>query len=113
MSYGYNKTPNGFDNICEEKNGKTKWYVIHAEENAILKLSSSFLSCKGASIYITHFPCEKCCKLIYQSNIKKIIYLHRSTKNDKEMFFLKKLKIKIKKLNPGGEIGIRTGLKIQ
>ncbi len=86
---------------------------MHAEENAILKLSSSSLSCKGASIYITHFPCPKCCKLIYQSKIKKVIYIHEYMKNDKGMNFLKKLKIKIEKLNPGGENGIRSGLKIQ
>lgn len=87
--------------------------MIHAEENAILKLSSSSLSCKGASIYVTHFPCQECCKLIYQSTIRRVIYLHEYTKNDQGMVFLKKLKIKIEKLNPGGEIGIRAGLKIQ
>ncbi|WP_394798181.1 deaminase [Blattabacterium cuenoti] len=96
MSNGYNRTPNGFDNLCEDYNGNTKWYVLHAEANAILKMSSSFLSCKGASIYITHFPCKECCKLIYLSNLKRVIYLYE--KNDEEFYFLKKLKIEIKKL---------------
>ncbi|WP_317168493.1 deaminase [Blattabacterium cuenoti] len=96
MSCGYNCTPNGFDNICEDHNGDTKWYVIHAEANAILKMSSSSLSCEGGSIYITHFPCKECCKLIYLSDIKRVIYLYE--KNDEGLTFLKKLKIKIKKL---------------
>ncbi|WP_317168681.1 deoxycytidylate deaminase [Blattabacterium cuenoti] len=98
MSYGYNKTPSGFDNKCEEKNGDTKWYVLHAEANAILKLSYSSLSCEGSTIYVTHFPCQECCKLIYQSRIRKVIYLHNYTKKDKRMIFLNRLKIKIKKL---------------
>ncbi|WP_317167157.1 deaminase [Blattabacterium cuenoti] len=96
MSNGYNQTPNGFDNICEEKNGSTKWYVIHAEANAILKISSSYFSCEKASIYITHSPCKECSKLIYLSKIKRVIYLYK--KNDNGLSFLKKLKIKIKKL---------------
>ncbi|WP_238784240.1 deaminase [Blattabacterium cuenoti] len=116
LSYGYNKTPNGFNEVCEEKNGETKWYVIHAEENAILKLSLSPLSCKGSSIYITHFPCQRCCKLIYQSGIRRVVYLQESMKIEKELIFFKKLRIKIEKLNiinPDGEIGIRAGFKIQ
>ncbi|AFJ90583.1 deaminase [Blattabacterium sp. (Blaberus giganteus)] len=96
ISYGYNRTPNGFDDICEDHNGNTKWYVLHAEANAILKMSYSSSSCKGASIYITHFPCKECCKLIYLSNIKRVIYLH--TKNNEEFYFLMKLKIEIDKL---------------
>ncbi|WP_185860833.1 deoxycytidylate deaminase [Blattabacterium cuenoti] len=97
ISNGYNRTPHGLNHICEDHNGDTKWYVIHAEANAILKISSSFLSCKGASIYITHFPCKECCKLIYLSNIKRVIYLYE--KNDEGFIFLSKFKIKIEKLN--------------
>ncbi len=97
ISNGYNRTPNGFDDTCEDYYGNTKWYVLHAEANAILKMSSSFLSCEGASIYITHFPCKECCKLIYLSNIKRVIYLLHE-KSDEEFYFLRKLKIKIEKL---------------
>lgn len=59
-------------------------------------MSSSFLSCEGATIYITHFPCKECCKLIYLSNIKRVIYLY--AKNDEGLMFLEKLKIGIEKL---------------
>ncbi|WP_185858637.1 deoxycytidylate deaminase [Blattabacterium cuenoti] len=99
ISNGYNRTPNGFDQTCEDENGKTKWDVIHAEENAILKTASSFLSCKGSTIYVTHFPCKGCCKLIYQSNIKRIIYLYTENQDHDSIMFLKQLKIKIKKLS--------------
>ncbi len=97
ISDGYNHTPDGFDDICEDHNGNTKWYVIHAEANAISKMASSSLSCEGASIYITHFPCKECCKLIYFSNIKRVIYLQHAIKNE-ELSFLRKLKIGIDKL---------------
>ncbi|WP_238784172.1 deoxycytidylate deaminase [Blattabacterium cuenoti] len=96
ISDGYNRTPNGFSDICEDHNGNTKWYVLHAEANAILKMAYSSLSCKGASIYITHFPCKECCKLIYLSNIKRVIYLYE--KNDERLYFLKKAKIIIEQL---------------
>ncbi len=100
ISDGYNNTPIGFDNLCEDINGKTKWYVLHAEANAILKISSSSLSCNGASIYITHFPCKECSKLIYLSSLKRVIYLHKNDKKDHEsFFFLKKLEIEVEKLN--------------
>ncbi|WP_238786144.1 deoxycytidylate deaminase [Blattabacterium cuenoti] len=96
ISDGYNCTPNEFDDLCEDHNGNTKWYVLHAEANAILKILSSSFSCEGASIFITHFPCKECCKLIYLSNIKKVIYLHE--KNEEGVTFFKKVKIKIEKI---------------
>ncbi|WP_185864571.1 deaminase [Blattabacterium cuenoti] len=100
ISDGYNHTPIGFDNICEDIDGKTKWYVLHAEANAILKTSSSSLSCDGASIYITHFPCKECSKLIYLSSIKKVIYLYENNKKTNDIyFFLKRMQIKVEKLN--------------
>ncbi|WP_317168437.1 deaminase [Blattabacterium cuenoti] len=77
---------------CEDEKGKTKWYVIHAEANAILKLSYSYsLSSKESSIYVTHSPCKECSKLIYLSKIKKVVFLHK--KNNNGLIFLKKLKI--------------------
>lgn len=71
---GYNGTPSGFDNCCEDKNGNTHWYVLHAEANAILKLSQSNNSGDGATLYITLSPCKDCSKLILQSGIKRVVY---------------------------------------
>ncbi|WP_317167115.1 deaminase [Blattabacterium cuenoti] len=92
MSNGYNKNPIKNDNECEDFNGNTKWYIIHAEADAILKLtySSSFFSCKNASIYITHSPCKECSKLIYLSKIKKVIFLNILNDNDGTEFLKKK-----------------------
>jgi len=72
ISDGYNGTPSGFDNCCEDENGDTHWYVLHAEANAILKLASSTQSAKGATLYITLSPCKECSKLIVQSGITKV-----------------------------------------
>jgi dCMP deaminase len=73
ISDGFNGTPTGFENCCEE-NGKTKWYVLHAEANAILKVASSTQSCRNSTLYITLSPCKECCKLIHQSGIKRVVY---------------------------------------
>jgi len=70
ISDGYNGTPSGFENCCEEESGTTKWYVLHAEANAILKVAGSTQSCEGATLYITLSPCKECSKLIHQSGIK-------------------------------------------
>ena len=75
ISDGYNGTPTGFENECEDSNGDTKWYVIHAEANAILKCARTTQSCDGATLYITHSPCRDCSKLILQSGIKRVVYL--------------------------------------
>jgi len=75
ISDGYNGTPSGFDNCCEDEDGTTKWYVLHAEANAILKLASSTQSAQGASLYLTLSPCKECSKLILQAGIKKLIYI--------------------------------------
>ena len=72
----YNGTPSGFDNCCEDENGDTHWYVLHAEANAILKLASSTQSAKGATLYITLSPCKECSKLIVQSGITKVYYIN-------------------------------------
>ena len=74
ISDGYNGTPSGFENPCEDEEGYTKWYVLHAEANAILKVASSTQSCKGATLYITLSPCKECSKLIYQAGIKRVVY---------------------------------------
>jgi len=74
ISDGYNGTPSGFDNCCEDEEGLTKWEVLHAEANAILKVASSSQSCKGATLYITLSPCRECSKLIHQSGIKRLVY---------------------------------------
>lgn len=74
ISDGYNGTPSGFDNCCEDEEGITKWEVLHAEANAILKVASSSQSCKGATLYITLSPCRECSKLIYQAGIKRMVY---------------------------------------
>ena len=74
ISDGYNGTPTGFENICEDEEGYTKWYVLHAEANAILKVASSTQSCKGATLYITLSPCKNCSKLIHQAGIVRVVY---------------------------------------
>jgi dCMP deaminase len=75
ISDGYNGTPKFFPNDCEDKDGNTYWYVLHAEANAILKVSKSSQSTDGATLYITYSPCKECSKLIIQSGIKRVIYL--------------------------------------
>ncbi|MBR3093907.1 MAG: dCMP deaminase family protein [Bacteroidaceae bacterium] len=74
ISDGYNGTPSGFENICEDENNTTKPYVLHAEANAITKLARSHNSSKGATMYITDSPCIECAKLIIQSGIKRVLY---------------------------------------
>lgn len=74
ISDGYNGTPSGFENICEDENNQTRWYVLHAEANAILKVASSTQSCKGATLYITLSPCKECSKLIHQSGIRRVVF---------------------------------------
>jgi dCMP deaminase len=74
ISDGYNGTPTGFENFCEDDEGYTKWYVLHAEANAISKLAASTQSCVGATLYITMSPCRECSKLIHQSGITRVVY---------------------------------------
>ncbi len=75
ISDGYNGTPTGFDNTCEDKGGVTKWHVLHAEANAILKVAGSTQSCEGSTLYLTLSPCKECSKLIHQAGIKRVVYL--------------------------------------
>ena len=74
ISDGYNGTPTGFENPCEDEDNYTKWYVLHAEANAIMKVAASTQSCSGATLYITLSPCKECSKLIHQAGIKRVVY---------------------------------------
>ena len=74
ISDGYNGTQTGFENFCEDEDGYTKWYVLHAEANAIAKVSGSTQSTKGSTLYITLSPCRECSKLIFQSGITRVVY---------------------------------------
>lgn len=75
ISDGYNGTPSGFDNVCEDEEGRTKWYVLHAEANAILKLAASTQSAEGATLYLTLSPCRECSKLVLQAGIRRLVYI--------------------------------------
>ena len=94
ISDGYNGTPSGFKNICEDDLEETKWYVLHAEANAILKVASSTQSCKNATLYITMSPCKECSKLIHQSGIKRLVYL-QGYKDNSGIQFLEKAGVEI------------------
>jgi len=74
ISDGYNGTPSGFENICEDENNQTKPYVLHAEANAITKIARSNNSSDGATMYVTAAPCIECAKLIIQAGVKRVVY---------------------------------------
>ena len=74
ISDGYNGTPSGFENICENDMGATKPYVLHAEANAITKVAKSANNCDGATLYVTTSPCMECSKLIIQAGIKRVVF---------------------------------------
>ena len=74
ISDGYNGTPSGFENVCEDENGVTKPYVLHAEANAITKVAQSGNSSKDATLYVTASPCMECAKLIIQAGIRRVVY---------------------------------------
>lgn len=76
ISDGYNGTPSGFDNCCENELGETHWYVLHAEANAILKVAKSTNNCLGATLYLTLSPCKDCSKLVIQSGISRVVFQH-------------------------------------
>jgi dCMP deaminase len=97
ISDGYNGTPSGFENFCEDDEGYTKWYVLHAEANAILKVAASTQSCNGATLYITMSPCKECSKLIHQAGIVKVVY-KEGYKDDSGLKFLEKAGIELKQI---------------
>ena len=82
ISDGYNGTPSGFENICEDESNKTKPYVLHAEANAITKVAKSNNSSENATLYVTTSPCLECAKLIIQSGIKRVVFTERKESND-------------------------------
>lgn len=89
ISDGYNGTPTGFDNCCEDDDGTTKWLVLHAEANALSKLARSTQSCEGATLYITLSPCKDCSKLIHQSGITRVVF-NQAYRDTSGVDFLKK-----------------------
>lgn len=97
ISDGYNGTPAGFENICEDQQGFTKWYVLHAEANAILKVAASTNSCKGATLYITSSPCRDCSKLIHQCGIRKVVY-HTPYKDLSGLDFLRQAQVEVQQI---------------
>ena len=98
ISDGYNGTPSGFDNCCEDTDGKTHWFVLHAEANAILKLASSTQSAKGATLYLTLSPCKECSKLILQAGISRVVYIDEYSDDD-GISFLKEHHIEIEQIS--------------
>ena len=94
ISDGYNGTPSGFENKCEDDNNVSKPYVLHAEANAILKVARSTQSCEDATLYITLSPCKDCSKLIHQSGIKRVVY-HQEYKDTSGVDFLRKAGVEV------------------
>ena len=97
ISDGFNGTPTGFENPCEDNEGNTKWYVLHAEANAILKVAASTQSCKDSTLYITMSPCKECSKLIHQSGIKRVVYAN-AYKDETGLEFLEKAGVELSHL---------------
>ncbi|MEN8957827.1 MAG: dCMP deaminase family protein, partial [Flavobacteriales bacterium] len=97
ISDGYNGTPTGFDNCCENDSGETHWYVLHAEANALMKLSKSTNSSRGATLYITLSPCKDCAKLIHQAGIERVVYT-QGYKDDSGLKFLENAGIDLDKI---------------
>ena len=98
ISDGYNGTPSGFENCCEDEDGKTHWYVLHAEANAILKLAASTQSAKGATLYLTLSPCKECSKLILQAGITRLVYINEYSDDD-GISFLRNHNIEIEQIS--------------
>lgn len=94
ISDGYNGTPSGFPNICEDEKGKTYDYVLHSEANAISKLCKSSNSSKGATLYVTHAPCIECAKLIIQAGIIRVVFgSHYKRTNGLNLLIRAKIKV--------------------
>jgi dCMP deaminase len=93
ISDGYNGTPSGYTNCCEDDHGETHWYVLHAEANAILKVAKSTQSADGATLYITLSPCKECSKLIIQAGIKRVVF-NKGIKICRELSFSQNMELK-------------------
>lgn len=102
ISDGYNGTPSGFENVCEDSNNVTKPYVLHAEANAITKIARSNNSSDGATLYVTASPCIECAKLIIQAGIKRVVYSEKYRLED-GLDLLKKANVEIVYINPKEE----------
>ena len=102
ISDGYNGTPSGFENVCEDKDGLTKPYVLHAEANAITKLARSSNNSDGSTLYVTAAPCIECAKLIIQSGIKRVVYAEKYRLEDGPNL-LRRAGIEVIYLNPDEE----------
>ena len=98
ISDGFNGTPTGFENPCEDEDNYTKWYVLHAEANAILKVASSTQSCKGSTLYLTLSPCRECSKLIHQAGIIRVVYINEY-KDTTGLDFLKNAGVMIEQIS--------------
>jgi len=94
ISDGYNGTPSGFENVCEDENNVTHPYVLHAEANAITKIARSNNNSEGATLYVTDSPCIECAKLIIQAGIKRVVY-SRQYRLDDGIQLLKKAGIEV------------------
>jgi len=94
ISDGYNGTPSGFENICEDEQGMTKPYVLHAEANAITKVAKSNNSSAGATLYVTSSPCLECAKLIIQAGIKRVVFTD-SYRTEDGILLLKRAQIDV------------------
>lgn len=99
ISDGYNGTPAGFENVCEDENGVTRPYVLHAEANAITKIARSSNSSEEATMYVTASPCIECAKLIIQAGIKRVVYAEKYRLED-GLDLLKRANIEVVYLNP-------------
>lgn len=99
ISDGYNGTPSGFENVCEDETNTTKPYVLHAEANAITKLARSSNNSEGATLYVTASPCIECAKLIIQAGIKRVIYAEQYRLTD-GIDLLRRANIEVTYLNP-------------
>ena len=102
ISDGYNGTPSGFENVCEDDNNVTKPYVLHAEANAITKLARSSNNSEGSTLYVTASPCIECSKLIIQSGIKRVVYAEKYRLTD-GVDLLKRAGVVVEYMNPDEE----------
>ena len=98
ISDGYNGSPTGFSNKCENEKGDTYWYVLHAEANAILKTAKSNHNCSNATLYLTLSPCKECSKLIHQSGIKRLVYINQY-KDTSGLDFLSEAGVEIREIS--------------
>ena len=103
ISDGFNGTPKGFDNYCEDTNGDTHWYVLHAEANAILKVAKSTHNCNGSTLYLTHSPCKECSKIVLQAGIIRLVYIEKY-KDESGLIFLQNAGVDILQIEDTDEI---------